>query len=109
MIHIMGPMGKDNTSSHGNQICIQEIDGDFCEEMIFSISEPVINKDMEVVIIDDGEKINIRYVDDKVYEIECNSTSSTNARGLYRVMIHNRHCTDRICDIKYLQLSVVTE
>ena len=105
----MGPMGKDNKAPSGNQIFIQEIDGDFCEEMIEPISEPVINNDMMVVIIDDGEKINIRYIDDKVYELQCNSTCSTNAKGLYRVMIHNRYCPDRICDIKYLQLSVVTE
>ena len=63
--------------------------------------------DLCLVIIDDGDKLNVEYqINDSVYKMELESNTISE---YYRAMVCNRDIKGNIAYVKELQLSIITE
>ena len=72
------------------------------------ISPPPLHKELSLIMIDDGDEINVEYKihDGDVYKIQSDSYTQS---GYYRVMAFNRHLEGNVADITKLELSVIEQ
>eukprot|EP01084_Bolivina_argentea_P111045 198238_1 len=110
MVILNGSLGQFGNNRYAHQVCVIQNDGDFTIEKRMKTSVQPMNKQLEMIIIDDGQKMKITYVDHEknIYSMECDSTCISNPKGLHRIALYNRRDHGRISDITYLQLSIVT-
>ena len=71
-----------------------------------SVGKIPLNEELTVIMIDDGNKVNVEYyIKDKLMaEL---STNSTQDAAYNRICFCNREDFGNICDITYLQLSII--
>lgn len=106
-ICINGALGLSGFSNHSHRLWILQKDGDFEIDKEIQTAPQPKDKEFKMIIIDDGDMLQVQFVHDKMYCMECKTATITNPVGFHRVVLHNRRDPNRVCDITYLQLSVI--